>query len=614
MLDTGVYEQHQDLIANVLEAKGYNTVDNNENTSDLQGHGTHVAGTVAAAANIVGVVGSNPVAKILPVKVLNDEGFSTNFSVTDGVAYAINEGAKIINMSLGGTYPLNASSYNFYNSVYQNSDTLIVAAAGNDSRFTDGFYSNEPLEEIDGEFYINPVVDHYPSALPFYNILSVGSSNNNDGKSFFSNYGPGVDLFAPGSSILSTGNQYPNQYLFSSGTSMATPLVSGIASGLWSRYPSLTAIEVKSLLMNSVAQIDQLRNFSLSEGLVDMEKLHEEAEALLSSNNLRNNLNREISASSNKADEINLSTIQYEIHTDNIDSFTNDQLNNEYIGILSGGSKKIKKQSKLLKRLSGKNNHLISKADNIEFGEFAKNVALIDLETEEKLPRKQILKFLLNKKMFDGFDLNQKLNLPDPIESIDGTTTSLPEQFKAKDFNSITTTGEFDNIIKDSKKSNFIASGKGSDEIKAGKGNDLIIADNGNDEIYGHHGSDTLYGKNGKDIIRGGENIDYLYGGEDNDLLNGGAGRDIIKTGEGSDFIQITARDIVTDFDPKTDSIVLGDNKLLSINTSSNDLHILFNNNGRTNKMILEDVSRSEFTEEDPFVASMSKMNLWGNL
>ena len=182
IVDTGVLATHQDLgLAKVLP--GADFVDGStDGRSDPNGHGTHVAGIAAAADNTLGGLGGAPVAKILPVRVLNANGSGLNSAVANGIVWAVDNGAHVINLSLGGC---NASSAMLNAVAYAtNNNRVVVAAAGND-----GTHSTI-----------------YPAAYDDQGAIAVASTDQSGNKSSFSNWGTSVDVAAPGTNILSTLN------------------------------------------------------------------------------------------------------------------------------------------------------------------------------------------------------------------------------------------------------------------------------------------------------------------------------------------------------------------------------------------------------------------------
>jgi thermitase len=231
IIDTGVDANHPDLSQRMRRNSngtvyGYNAQLNNANTNDFHGHGTHCAGIAAAqtanGVGIAGVAGTAPV-QMMPVKVLNDQGFGTMSDVARGITWAADNGAHVLSLSLGGT----AGTQQLADAVNYawNRGCVVVAAAGNNG-------SNAPF---------------YPA---FYeNALAVAASDPDDRLTNFSQYGAWVDIAAPGSNILSTLPS--NAYEAWSGTSMACPHVAGAAALIWSCAPNLTNQQLRLALENN---------------------------------------------------------------------------------------------------------------------------------------------------------------------------------------------------------------------------------------------------------------------------------------------------------------------------------------------------------------------------
>lgn len=226
ILDSGINTSHPDLLGKVV---GESNFTNSSTTSDLKGHGTHVAGIVAATSNNgKGVAGGCLNCQLLNGKVLGDDGSGWHSWISDGIVWATDNGAKVINLSLGGTSGstlLNeAVDYAWAKGV------VVVAAAGNNGSTT----------------------KFYPAA--YANALAVASTDNKDVKSGFSNYGSGwVDVAAPGSYIYST--LLGSSYGYMSGTSMATPIVAATAALVWSGTYGTSASSVRDRLEQSVDKI-----------------------------------------------------------------------------------------------------------------------------------------------------------------------------------------------------------------------------------------------------------------------------------------------------------------------------------------------------------------------
>lgn len=225
VIDTGVDLDHSDLQANIVSGKSF--VSGVSSPDDDYGHGTHVAGTVAAVNNNGGVIGVAPKARIMPVKVLNSSGSGSTFAVADGIEWAADNGAKVINLSLASTG--NSSTLKAAVDYAYNKGVLVVAAGGNCG---DSSYA------LNGCTYQDQPV--YPGA--YSNVIAVASTTSSDSQSSFSNQGSYVDIAAPGSSIYSTYKS--GGYSFSSGTSMAAPHVAGLAALIWSQNSSLTRQQV----------------------------------------------------------------------------------------------------------------------------------------------------------------------------------------------------------------------------------------------------------------------------------------------------------------------------------------------------------------------------------
>ncbi|GHH96941.1 S8 family peptidase [Neobacillus kokaensis] len=206
ILDTGCDGTHPDLKDRIISGRNF-TNDDNSNQDiyrDYNGHGTHVAGTIAAAENQNGVVGVAPEANLLIVKVLDKHGSGQYEWIINGIHFAIEQKVDIISMSLGGPVDVPALREAIQKAVANN--ILVVCAAGNEG---DGQDSTDELG--------------YPGA--YNEVISVGAVNLERRISDFSNSNKELDLVAPGEKILST---YLNgKYAKLSGTSMATPHISG---------------------------------------------------------------------------------------------------------------------------------------------------------------------------------------------------------------------------------------------------------------------------------------------------------------------------------------------------------------------------------------------------
>jgi len=188
VIDTGVDENHPDLTGNLMA--GHDFVDNDSKPDDLSGHGTHVAGIIGAFGNnAIGVAGINWSVKIMPLKVLDQNGDGTIFDVIEAIDYAAAHNARVVNMSLSGP----DFSQSLYSSIGSYPDILFVAAAGNGG------------DDQTGDNNDSSLFAEYPASFDLPNILSVAATDQNDNLARFSNYGStSVDVAAPGVDILST--------------------------------------------------------------------------------------------------------------------------------------------------------------------------------------------------------------------------------------------------------------------------------------------------------------------------------------------------------------------------------------------------------------------------
>lgn len=223
VLDTGLETSHEDL-ATLPIVDQYNARTGSLSIADGYGHGTHVAGTIAAATNnSIGVASMAPGVTIMPVKILDSNGYGYWSDFLEGVDWARTHGVSVINMSLGsGLSPSQVAAFQPTFTAAWEAGIVIVAAAGNNN-------NNTPF---------------YPAS--FANVISVAASNNSDTKAGFSNFGPNVDLAAPGVGITST--YVGDTYKVMGGTSMATPHVAGLAALIRSIHPEFTSAEVETAM------------------------------------------------------------------------------------------------------------------------------------------------------------------------------------------------------------------------------------------------------------------------------------------------------------------------------------------------------------------------------
>jgi len=231
VLDSGTDLDHPDLADKVRTDIDWDYMNNDDVADDDYGHGTHVSGIAAAATNnYKGVAGLGWEAAILPVKVLDNRGYGDSGKLADAIRYAADQGATVINMSLGGGgscpgYLQSAVDYAYDKGV------VLVAAAGN--------HGTQPNES---KFPAN--CNH---------VLGVAATEQDDSIAGYSNYGSHVSVAAPGSEIHSTlmGGGYGLKW----GTSMATPHVAGLAALVLTRYPTYTPDEVASAILDNAVDL-----------------------------------------------------------------------------------------------------------------------------------------------------------------------------------------------------------------------------------------------------------------------------------------------------------------------------------------------------------------------
>lgn len=268
VIDTGIELSHPDLAPNIWtkpgevpndgidndgngfvdDYHGWDFVNNDNDSTDDHGHGTHVAGIIGAVGNnSIGVAGVCWNVKIVPIKVLGSDGSGDTANIIKAINYASGLNIPIVNLSLGGGN---------YNSVLKDAIDgyfgLVVTSAGNKNTNTDTF-------------------SHYPSSYPCNNIISVANSTSSDDLNYWSNYGATtVDLAAPGTSIYST--TFDGGYGNKSGTSMAAPYVAGAAALIKSLNPHASTSDLKNALLQNVDLLPQLAGKVLTGGRINVKK------------------------------------------------------------------------------------------------------------------------------------------------------------------------------------------------------------------------------------------------------------------------------------------------------------------------------------------------------
>ncbi|MFP4504858.1 MAG: S8 family serine peptidase [Cyclobacteriaceae bacterium] len=249
IIDTGIDLGHQDLADNLLRNtadpingldddgdgyvdnfSGWDFADNdNDPTADQNPHGIHASGLAAASTdNKIGMAGTGFSSRFMPIKIFRSADGTFNQGY-EAVAYAADQGCKVINLSWGGANAWSQFGQDMINYAVLEKDAVVIAAAGNS----------------------NQLENFYPAS--FDNVLSVGFTDNQDRKGSESTFSYFVDLLAPGVNLHTTGEN--DTYITASGTSFAAPLVSGAAALLRERFPELNARQVMEKLRLSTDEV-----------------------------------------------------------------------------------------------------------------------------------------------------------------------------------------------------------------------------------------------------------------------------------------------------------------------------------------------------------------------
>ncbi len=213
-------------------------------------HGTHVAGIVGAIRNNdLGIKGVANNVKIMAIRTVPD-GDERDKDVANSILYAVDNGAKILNMSFGKSYAWDKKVVDDAVKYAVSKGVLLVHAAGNDGKNT------EKEDNFPNRLFTDSLGKTMGTAEGWIEVGASGWKNDEDLVASFSNYGgKTVDVFAPGVKINSTmpGSTYKEN----DGTSMAAPVVAGLAAMIWSHYPLFTAVQLKDIIMNSVVKVEQ---------------------------------------------------------------------------------------------------------------------------------------------------------------------------------------------------------------------------------------------------------------------------------------------------------------------------------------------------------------------
>jgi subtilisin len=244
VIDTGIDFNHPDLLHSV--ARGVNLLNRNFLPFDDNGHGTHIAGTIAAASNQNGIIGVAPRAVVHPVKAFDYNGSAYVSDIIAGIDWCVQNDLDIINMSFGMKTYSKSLEYAVLNA-YQ-SGKIIIASSGNDGR--------------------KASVD-YPAR--FIKVVSVGATTRNNKIAPFSNRGPSIDIYAPGERIYSAWLH--GMYNELSGTSMATAHVSGVVALMLAVRPDLKPLQIKRILKRNAVSLSRSRGTQWQAGQLNARRV-----------------------------------------------------------------------------------------------------------------------------------------------------------------------------------------------------------------------------------------------------------------------------------------------------------------------------------------------------
>lgn len=489
VIDSGVDYTHQDLDSNIWvnpgevpgngidddgngfvdDVHGYDFWSNDPDPMDGGTHGTHVAGTIAAEGNnAIGVVGVAPDIKIMPIRFLGPRGGFTSDAIR-ALDYAVSNGAKISNNSWGG----GSYSRMLVDAISRTemAGHIFVAAAGNSGADNDK----------------NP---HYPASYDSNNIISVAATDSSDRLASFSNTGfNSVDIAAPGVSTYSTlpGNRYG----YMSGTSMATPHVSGVVALTWSLHPEWTADQVISNVIGSGDARPQLSGKIASGARLN-------AAQALSFNGVVL-----------KGDTLKI------IGDDDADDFVVWQ-DAGHIHVSHGGTLKESFSDDAVGQIMffGRGGH-----------DVFRNRTGIPVTGYGGAGNDQLFGGWGRDRLY-GESGNDRLDGGDHHDTLDGGNG-----------NDVLLGGYGNDALFGREGRDVLYAGPGNDRVEGGSGADSIDAGDGDDHVLGQGGNDRIWGRQGNDRVDGGAGDDRIFGDYGNDFLYGGRGNDLIDGGDGDDRI-----------------------------------------------------------------------------
>ncbi|MEL6478075.1 MAG: S8 family serine peptidase [Pseudomonadota bacterium] len=546
--------------------------DRDNDPTDIQGHGTHVAGIVAADGdNGISTTGVAPDAQVMALRIGSDDSdLLSGFAILEAIEYAVANGARVSNNSYG---PIGAFARPVIEAAGE-AGHLFVAAAGNDSQDQDAISASQRIWDLD-------------------NVISVAASSLDDTLASFSNFGATtVDLAAPGHFILSSALGSGARFL--SGTSMAAPHVAGAAALAWALDPTLTVEEVKEAILSTVDPIAALDGLVETGGRLNVANL---VESLLPEQS---------------ADPI--------VATDGADTLTGTSGEDEISGLQGDDLLQGLGGADTLNGNRGNDTLDGGAGTDLLAGGFGDDLYLVDQagDTVEELADRGI----------DTVESQVSLTLAANVENLtlvgqaalSGTGNALANEIMGN---------AASNELFGAQGSDFLRGGDGNDLLRGGVGNDTLNGGSGADEMRGWEGNDRFivdnagditleFAGNGKDtvvhlidwtladhvenltagssagavdgtgnslaneisgnsaanVLRGLAGADTLNGRDGNDRLEGGAGADSLTGGAGADDFVLTAegpalRDTITDFGDGADRVLLDGLTLASLTDAS---------------------------------------------
>lgn len=488
--------------------RGWDFVNADKDPTDDQGHGSHVAGIIAAQrGNGIGIAGVSSQARIMALKTLGADGSGDVGASFQAISYAIAAGAKVVNGSYGTSYDSNV----IRQLVSSATGVSFVFAAGNDGVNLDTY-------------------DAFPCEIPGAQVICVGSVSETGAASDFSNYSPSsVDITAPGENINSTvpANLYYGGYAKFSGTSMATPVVAGAAAVLRSKFPTLTAAQIRARLQTGADPV--VTPNSAIDGRVNL------AGAIAN------------------APIVPTTTATAAVATGRL-TYTATAGTTNTVTVTGSGSAFTLKDTGVASITPGAG---CSAAGTQTVS--CTGITAITINTDDR-----------EDAVTAAVAVPVTVNAGTGLASIttgtgadNVTTAEGNDDIHTGDGNDTITSGAGDDVVDPGNGDDTVNLGDGADKIfhpggidpadgndtiNAGAGNDYVMDYAGNNTVHGDAGDDNISNSSGTDHVYGDDGVDRLAATGTNDVIDGGAGDDWIWAydGTGSTLVGGTGRDMVS--------------------------------------------------------------------